>query len=148
MLSYYPFQRKTLKWWKKVFFHLLLLSVTNAFSFYKKIKSRSKSRPELSRFIRYVAMQLIEKGNIDNQPQPSTSSTVDRLCARHFPKCIPPTPKKQNPTRYCKVCSDKGKAETGKRVRKETRTFCEQCGVALCAKNCFEIFHTKANFTK
>jgi len=36
MLSYYTFSRKRVKWWKKLFFHLLYLAVVNAHILYKK----------------------------------------------------------------------------------------------------------------
>lgn len=37
MVSYYPFQRKTLKWWKKMFFHLFMITVVNSFVLNKKL---------------------------------------------------------------------------------------------------------------
>jgi len=40
MLSYYTFARKTVKWWKKLFFHLFDLAVVNAHILHKKIKQR------------------------------------------------------------------------------------------------------------
>lgn len=147
MLSYYPFNRRSLKWWKKVFFHLIMMSITNSFVLYRKIKCENGEKLQLSKYIREIAMQLVEKGgSVMNEFQPAT--TVDRLFARHFPKKIPPTAKKEKPTRICNVCSSKSKVETGKRLRKETRTYCEPCGVALCTNPCFEMYHTKANFTK
>ena len=80
----------------------------------------------------------------------STSSTSpgNRLSGRHFPKKIPPTANKANAARVCKVCSERGKATTGKRTRKETRWFCEECDVGLCVPDCFAQYHTKGNYVK
>jgi hypothetical protein len=41
MVSYYPFQRKTLKWWKKMFFHLFMITVVNSFVLKKKNSSKN-----------------------------------------------------------------------------------------------------------
>lgn len=34
MASYYPFSRKTIKWWKKLFFWLFQIGVVNAYKYY------------------------------------------------------------------------------------------------------------------
>jgi hypothetical protein len=44
MLSYYSFQRKTIKWWKKLFFHLFNLAVVNAHILHNKT-SKKKMYP-------------------------------------------------------------------------------------------------------
>lgn len=59
---------------------------------------------------------------------------------QHFPEHIPPTKKKTAPTRQCYVCCRK-RDENGKKIRKETRTYCKDCNVGLCAVSCFKIYH-------
>ena len=49
----------------------------------------------------------------------------------HFPMEVPPTEKKNNPTRKCVVCSVK-RDQRGKPVRKESRYMCKVCQIALC----------------
>ncbi|GFV45445.1 piggyBac transposable element-derived protein 4 [Trichonephila clavipes] len=68
-----------------------------------------------------------------------------RLMERHFPSYVPPTPKKEAPTRYCAVCRAK-RDSNGKRKRKESRYMCSSCNVGLCASPCFQIYHTVENF--
>ncbi|PSN54109.1 PiggyBac transposable element-derived protein 4 [Blattella germanica] len=66
-----------------------------------------------------------------------------RLTARHFPSPVLPTPKKQNPTRYCTVCSN---TTTGEKKRRESRYMCSECGVTLCVFPCLEKYHTLNNY--
>jgi hypothetical protein len=148
LLSYHPFDRKTIKWWKKVFFHMFLMACVNGYIVYNEVNNK---KTHLYNFIKAIGNRFALEGGSEaaeggsESSRPSTS--VVRLSARHFAQKIPPTPKKENPTRYCKVCSDKGKATTGKRMRKESRYYCKDCNVALCVPDCFETYHTKKNFT-
>lgn len=143
LVAYYPFHRKTMKWWKKLFFHLFSRAIVNSFILYKQ--THPDKNCQLSSFIIALAKALANKGDMEanNEVPPSSAA---RLSARHFPVKIPPTAKKANPTRYCKVCSDRGKTQAGKRIRKESRYYCKDCGVALCVPNCFRLFHTKAKY--
>ncbi|UYV64933.1 hypothetical protein LAZ67_3002496 [Cordylochernes scorpioides] len=74
--------------------------------------------------------------------QPSASGSSERLIGKHFLTKIPATGK-ATIQRRCKVCSDKGKRASGKRVRKDTSYMCETCLVPLCISDCFKAFHTK-----
>ena len=42
LLSYYPFTHRTLKWWKRAFFHLLELAMVNAYIMYTLSIQRGK----------------------------------------------------------------------------------------------------------
>lgn len=55
-----------------------------------------------------------------------------RLIECRFPEFIPPTQKKDSPTRCCVVYCKK-RDERGKRRRKETRYYCKPCDKGLCA---------------
>lgn len=146
LLSYYPFHRKTIKWWKKVFFHLITVGVVNSFILYKETRSDNKIY-HLNDYVKKLSIAFAEHGGKEFQNQPlSPTSSVNRLSGRHFPKQIPPTENKENPTRICKVCSDKSLKETGKRKRRETRWYCESCNIPLCASGCFTLYHTKSTF--
>ncbi|XP_049958066.1 piggyBac transposable element-derived protein 4-like [Schistocerca serialis cubense] len=126
--SYYPFARKTLKW---------------CFILYKE---NTRKNVSLVDFIHRVEKKLAEKGGNIFQQQAASSSQIERTFARHFPEKVPPTANKVNTTRYCKVCSDRGKKETGKCIRKESGWWCKDCGFDLCDPQCFQDFHTKANY--
>ena len=67
------------------------------------------------------------------------------LTERHFPDFIPPSEKKAVPYRNCAVCCSKID-ERGKKIRKETRYWCQECNVGLCAVPCFKLFHTQLKY--
>lgn len=140
----YPTTRKRgKKYYKKVFFHLLDISVWNAFVLYQK-NGGQKSNLE---FRKTLIERIIAKYHAPSKKsgRPSIQPGPLRLTERHFPEYVPPTEKKANPCRYCAVCCSK-RDEKGKKKRKETRYFCKNCNVALCAVPCFMVYHTQLNF--
>ncbi|XP_039719790.1 piggyBac transposable element-derived protein 4-like [Pteropus medius] len=145
MLASYPTECKRHKFWYKKFFrHLLNITVLNSYILFKK------DNPEHTishvNFRLTLIERMLEKHHKPGQQhlrgRPcSDDVTPLRLSGRHFPKSIPPTSGKQNPTGRCKVCCSHNK--DGKKIRRETRYFCEKCDVPLCVVPCFEIYHTK-----
>lgn len=144
LYSYYPFERKTIKWWKKLFFHMFTMALVNGYLLFKE--HTNKNITELT-FIRAVAKKFIEKAGGLSEPRlrPPTTS-IDRTVARHFATFVPATANKTNATRCCKVCSDRGLKESGKRKRKESRYWCQDCEVGLCFPQCFIDYHTRVNY--
>ncbi|KAJ4430756.1 hypothetical protein ANN_19347 [Periplaneta americana] len=67
-----------------------------------------------------------------------------RLTERHFPELLPPTQKKNAPTRKCAMCSRVRDAK-GKKIRRESRYCCPDCDVALSVTPCFRVYHTTLN---
>nr|XP_005559135.2 piggyBac transposable element-derived protein 4 [Macaca fascicularis] len=149
MLTSYPSERKRHKvWYKKFFHHLLHITVLNSYILFKK------DNPEHTMSHINFRLALIERmleehhkpGQQHLRGRPcSDDVTPLRLSGRHFPKSIPPTSGKQNPTGRCKICCSQYDKD-GKRIRKETRYFCAECDVPLCVVPCFEIYHTKKNY--
>lgn len=144
-LADYPITRKRgKKYYKKIFFHMLEHALWNSFVLYKKkggLKTHLQFRMDLITKIieAYCSTEAQTKGRPSSLPNPL------RMTERHFPDYIPPTDKKENPTRVCQVCS-RTKDRNGKKIRKESRYWCADCEVALCVAPCFRIFHTKTNF--
>lgn len=147
MIAYYPFGRKQLKWWKKLFFHMFLMAITNAFVLYRETRDvQMRKNCHLDQFMIELGDALVEKSGTEVNQQPISPTGCNRLLGRHFVEKIPPTGKKARPTRTCKVCADKGKAEDGQIIRKETCWWCPMCSVALCMPECFKKFHTQAHY--
>ena len=150
MLTYSGFQRRSVKWWKKAFFHMVMLAVLNAHILYKFHCQRQQKPVVLQRvFRRTVVKELLESScevPVVADPELPGAEVLMRLSARHFPKKVKPKPgaKKLNPARLCVVCSTStGKRKTvgdGRR-RKETTCECRKCNVGLCWTPCFEFFH-------
>ncbi|XP_067140274.1 piggyBac transposable element-derived protein 4-like isoform X2 [Centruroides vittatus] len=141
----YPLTRKRgKKYYKKIFFHLVDICLYNAFVLYKK---NGGEKDNLGFRMRLVERLMEEyhtetRGNKQNRLRPFGTL---RLTERHFPVFVPSTEKKDVPTRRCVVCGKSSK-KAGKSLRKESRYYCKDCGVALCAAPCFRIYHTEAEF--
>jgi maltodextrin utilization protein YvdJ len=76
MLSYYTFARKTVKWWKKLFFHVLNLAAVNAHILHNK---SSKEKMSLEIFYEKVAEGLLASADTEIQALGQTSSPAGRL---------------------------------------------------------------------
>jgi hypothetical protein len=89
MLSYYTFARKTVKWWKKLCFHLFNLAVLNAHILHDK-SSKEKMSPEI--FYEKVAEGFCASADTEIQAVGQTSSPAGRLVGPdHFLYRIPAT---------------------------------------------------------
>ena len=138
MSSYYPLARKTINWWKKLFFQLLTMALVNAHKYYD-IHNESKSWLEC--FIRQLAKDLSCVDLDDPPPHPTASLETRRFRpGAHFPTRIPPTSEKQNPTRRCVLCKEVVDAVTKKPRRRKSSWECCSCRVALCV-SCFWPYH-------
>lgn len=143
-LSFNAFKRRTLKWWKKAFFHMFMLGVLNAYIVHKATAKRKLGHRI---FRRDLAMQLVSMmPNFVYEPTTTVNlgeSSLLRLTARHFCQTILPKPgaKHQSPQRDCVVCSQPGR-------RKHSRYECRSCNVGLHTDPCFLIYHTCKDFKR
>jgi len=137
-LSYYSLTtRRTLKWWKKIFWRFVDISIVNSWIIFRQnnpdtsIKSHKEFRLKL-------AEELVQP-LLDRQANPVASTAEKRLVGKHFAY--------KNPKRgRCSVCSNKIVPSTGKRKDTKTQNFCKKCGVFLCVGSCFENFHTRTTY--
>src|SRR6218665_3114809 len=140
--------QRTKTWYKKFFRHLLNQAVLNSYILYKK----NDDAPKLNhvQFLMKLMERLLEMYHTPKQAQPQGRPSFDsanplRLTARHFPMYIPANSGKLQPTRRCKACCSAPDA-SGKKCRRESRYYCQECDVGLCAAPCFGIYHTKYKF--
>lgn len=133
--------RKSIKWYKKVFFHLLDISVLNSHCLFKV---KTGSGINLLDFQRQLIKEIIEKYK-QVQPRPSSSRPMTghsplRLIERHFPSMYPRLPgTNKSVSKRCVVCAASKK-------RRETSYTCRKCNVPLCVVGCFEKYHTNKKF--
>ncbi|XP_046406430.1 piggyBac transposable element-derived protein 4-like isoform X1 [Ischnura elegans] len=144
LMSYGVFDHKTVKWWKKLTFHCLLMSVVNACILHNKVKGKKMS---VTQFMKLLCTELpICEG--DSPRQGSSGGQLGRLSTgNHFLEKIPIPPGKKRIQKMCKVCSARVKKESGKAKRKDTSYWCSECKLALCVEPCFKIFHSKNFFS-
>lgn len=126
----YDFDRRSTKWWKKVFYKLLMTAVVNAHILF--LETKHKKIP-LLQYIVPLAESLIAKGKENarikrkKSGRPSNATKLMLNVGDHLPL--------EGPTRRrCARCAKQNK-ET------RTKTVCTMCKVALC-KNCFAMYHS------
>ena len=137
LLMYYGYSHRQMKWWKRVFFHLLDLSIVNASVLYNIVNTKQLTQLE---FRVEVANGLLE-GYTRRQPRHFTVSQELplRLTERPFPEKVDTdTPHGGRPR--CEVCRARGKK------RSQTKYRCKVCKVPLHLEDCFETYHTKLNY--
>ena len=123
-------------YYKKVFRHMLDITLLNSYIAYKALGGKTTRRD----FILTLSEKLISK-YADEIPAsvrrpPRLSVKPLRLIGRHFPEYCPPTAKKERPTRVCVQCRKR-------QIRKESSYWCKDCQVGFCAAPCFKDWHTK-----
>lgn len=116
--------RKSLKWYRKLFFHLLDLALINAHALYN-IENEQLFFPSFRLEVVRALLKLAPNTSIHLELQPS------RLLGRHFPK-----KNDKSGNRQCKLCSLQ-------KVRRRTSYMCSTCNIPLCVVPCFEIFHVE-----
>ena len=62
MVAYSSFRRRTIKWWKKVFFHMLSLTILNSWIVYSEWCRSNGRTPVLQRVFRRVGQTIGEGG--------------------------------------------------------------------------------------
>ncbi|XP_066965648.1 piggyBac transposable element-derived protein 4-like [Macrobrachium rosenbergii] len=137
--------RKSVKWYIKLFFHLLDICLLNAYNMYL-VKTGNK--PRLKSFRLAVIRQMLTKFASDRTNngkggRRSVERNPIRVGALHFIEFLPATEKKQSAQRACYVCKHTSKRPA---KRKDTRYWCPDCKVPLCLVPCFKEFHTLNNF--
>ena len=149
-LSYYSMTtRRTLKWWKKVFWRLVDMSIVNGWIIFRHncpesdIKSHREFRIQL---IEELVQPLLDlrastdcpKYLLSTKGRPPASDEK-HLLGKHFAY-------KSSMHRRCCVCSMKISPVTKKKKDTKTQNFCQKCGVHLCVGTCFEVYHTHTSY--
>ena len=141
--------RKSLKWYKKLFFHLLDICMFNAYNLYLV---NTGEHVLLKDFCHDVVYQILEKYGSVSQSQFRASPNVGHLpdllacqdyMSRHFLTLLPKTQSEKTGYRYCTVC-----AHTCKRQQKKvkTRWMCAECQAPLCVENCMKEYHIMKHY--
>ena len=115
-LSYYSYERRTIKWWKKIFFYLFEVGISNCCIYYKLINACDSKYRNLD-FRTALAQQLIDKyANLGVKEEKEFS---------HYPIQV-----------ECKgACKNEG-------CKKNRISYkCNECDVYLCNVPCFGEYH-------
>ena len=136
-MAYYQYTRKSVRWWRKVFFWMLEAVVVNSYILYVQHTDahRKLSHKEYRRELVLAPCQPLYETTTHHHPS-SRDQTLERLRGQHFPD--------SGPTRRdCRVCSTRGPGGN----RHLTTTFCSSCSdhPHLCIGQCFRVYHTRVN---
>ena len=143
-LSHHVALRKSMKWSRKLFFHMFNMVMLNSYILNKKFGQKMQKHE----YIEYIATYLVESSfpGVSNLPQRTVASNpcVSRLIERHFPKKI----SDGKNGHLCRACNFT-KNQLVKLgfipvdLKRKTTSFrCSECDIPLCVTPCFEIFHS------
>ena len=142
-LSYYSMTtRKTLKWWKKVFWRLVDICIVNSWIIFRTNWPHSPVNSHKAFRLRLIA-ELVQpllalKASpscpiyLQSKKGRKTVSSETRLTGKHF--CY-----KNSKRQRCVVCSYKKKD-------RKTQNYCPKCKVHVCLGKCFELYHTQTSY--
>ena len=136
--QYYQFCRKSIKWWKKVFFWILETCITNSYILYKLTRPVEERGTSLLKFRRALVTSLVPRAvdiPIHRPGRPSLGPPLERLNGRFHGQELSST------KTDCKVCSKRPKQ------RRETCYVCTTCQghPHLHPGTCFVRYHTLRN---
>lgn len=133
--------RKTLKWYKKFFFHLLDLAIYNAYIIYQNCTGKKETFNEFHlALIKDILQKYPQNRSAVGGGKRKFEDIPFRLTERHFvSKCPNKADKTQLARRICVVCAKH-------KTRRDTRYECRKCDFGLCIDDCFESYHTQVNY--
>ena len=134
LVIYYEFSHRSVKWWKRVFFHLLDVAIVNCHLLFKSVTGSKLSQLDFRVAVAKGLMEGLER----QRPRRSagTQALPLRLTERPFPE---PVPDSKRPDRA--VCSDRAAHK-----RHQTGYRCKICHTHLCLYTCFERYHTLKDY--
>jgi hypothetical protein len=145
-ISFSECVRKTTKWYKTFFFHLLDVTLFSALILYKlktgKTMHLSDFRLEVIRSI----IESIGSQNNEKNGRPLLENPM-RHTAQHFPSLIQDySTEHTSVRRRRRKCHVSYSTTTAPKKQTKTTYECVQCNVGLCLIPCFQLYHTLKNF--
>ena len=135
--------RKSVKWYKKLFFHFLDLAVLQAYNSYlihtgNRVKYRISSENLVYQLLEsYATLAIPRSGRHLYEGQPDRLAAI-AFVSHHYLQVTPVRANGLRSQKVCQVCM-----HTTKKPKKKKRvtTWCESCGVGLCLE-CFRDYHS------
>ena len=136
--STYCFLRKPLKWWRKIFFWGMEVSVINSYIIYKIEKTKQNEKPLTHlKYVKLLVDQLINNFRQERSRASTSSSEIRLNGTLHVMR--------KGKKRDCVVCSNRKKGE-----RRETSEYCDTCPnkPRMHVGDCFARYHKMKKFKK
>ena len=140
--------RRTMKWYRKLFFHAIDMSMLNAYNLYKL------KHPGRKLYLRVFSLRVVKEllqrfGTRTSviRGRRMAAATQDRIAPgewakRHHLSKVPSVSERHSTQRRCYVCANTTKRP---RVTKKVTTWCKECDKGLCME-CFVDYHSTLNF--
>ena len=150
LLKYSHFNRRTIKWWKKVFFRMLNICMVNAFVLWKEHcnKIGQPYKKTHTDFRISVIKKLITEVAVTRNQNNLHNEDCETLSGKHFLSKIVPSENIKGTQRECRVCCPaereyNQRRSNVKRQRSGKRSIyeCKACDVTLCIDICFELLY-------
>lgn len=134
IISYYPCERKTIRWYKKLLLNILQMGLLNAFLLYNKHIIGKKMT--MLEFRLAVIKSLIDFTPDERDMEVEEEVMEDNREIKHVPTKLPLNNKGVRRRKACKLCYSHGR-------RKNTTYQCKACPgePALCLERCFQLYH-------
>lgn len=126
LMAYYPSNRKTIRWYKKVGIHIIEMLLYNSFMLYNQHSAKKMSYLDFRHSIVEVPL-----------PEPAEKNDVPIVInANHLPSKCEVAESGRKLRKRCRWCSQRG-------IRKDSQYYCAKCPEkpGLCLELCFEQFH-------
>lgn len=134
LMSYYPCERKTIRWYKKILFHVLQMGILNAYILYNKYNIEKKLT--MLDFRLAIIKSLLTPEQNDDEEEVEALET--ERTTMHLLSKAPFLPNGKRGRKRCTICYRNGK-------RKDTTYYCKACEDQpfLCNESCFLAYHKK-----
>jgi len=139
--KYYTIDRKSKRNWMRIFFRFLVISLINSLIYYKNLSHDNINTVEYISSIStaligdYVGRKRVGRPlALNNQKKMRIEKNISETRNYEKPELLAHMPKVISTRRRCAYCSTKVK-------EKRTDVMCTFCGVCLCVKICFLLYH-------
>ena len=140
LMTSYSMLRRSVKWWRKLFFHLFALCINNAYIVYKMFNNNPVPHDT---FMEQLAKSLVQSSlqshtvSVTRPRSPKPPNPITCLHERHFPSPIGKTSTKSG-SKKCSVCNFGKKAIVSKgykgvKLPPKLTSTCVNLAMFLCA---------------
>lgn len=150
MMGRYKIRLKSRKWYIRLFYHLVDMSLVNSWLLYKRIKNdkgeagKILNQAEFRTQVAYHLCNLTSSQRKRGRPSSSLETEIAEKRKKGPIKHIPPKEVRTDQTSHWPVHQDAKMRCKYPNCKGFTRIKCEKCGLELCLNknnNCFKNFH-------
>lgn len=155
LIGNYCLNRRTFKWWRKLFFHLVQVCLHNAYVLHRKFAAdKLPHQVFLLEVAQYLITSSVPTATCTVKPKSIPRHLESRFSEQHYIVRISNGTNGSKKQKKCKACT------IGKRALKasglshmephsrKTNYKCEQCDMPMCITPCFKFYHTYADYPK